>query len=504
LRAASIKNLGALPRWKEQDARVAIIDLFRPDAPRLYTYGELNGLIDGVARFLTSCGLARGSRVAILSLNRVEYIATYLGIMRARMVAVPVNVKLPAATIEFVLKDSGVALMFNDSGRGSMGVAIRSIDFDDPGPQGFASRIAPARFDTLDAEADEVAQILYTSGSTGVPKGVPLTHSGMLWALEGATRSGLEEERQIVAQPLFHMNGLMVVKSVLRNGASIVVMPSFDAKSYVQALLQFSVTRIFAVPTMLARVLREIDGKALDFSRITNITLSSAPTTESLVRKVSDAFGGAMVDVSFGSTEAGPRIFGPHSDGLPKPILALGAAVPGCDILLEDNGKASSEGVLLVRNPAVMSGYLNLPHKTAEVLRDGWYRTGDVIRRDEKGFYYFVGRADDMFICSGENIYPGDVEKMLERHPAVQQAAVVPLVDEERGQMPTAFLVIRQGMGASVEEIRSFSIASGPAYQHPRRIAFLTELPLAGTNKIDRKALIETAAEFEREGRWSR
>jgi acyl-CoA synthetase (AMP-forming)/AMP-acid ligase II len=151
-----------------------------------------------------------------------------------------------------------------------------------------------------------------------------------------------------------------------------------------------------------------------------------------------------------------------------------------------------------------MAGYLNLPEKTAQVLHDGWYRTGDVIRRDQDGFHYFVGRADDMFICSGENIYPGEVEKMLERHPAVQQAAVVPLADEERGQMPAAFVVLRNGMEAGVGDIRAFSIANGPAYQHPRRVAFVAELPLAGTGKVDRSALIARAAEFERDGRWSR
>jgi acyl-CoA synthetase (AMP-forming)/AMP-acid ligase II len=280
-------------------------------------------------------------------------------------------------------------------------------------------------------------------------------------------------------------------------------MPTFDAGLYAEALVRWRVTRVFAVPTMFARVLREIAGKSLDFSRIGHITLSSAPTTEALIRKVADAFG-AIVDVSFGCTEAGPRIFGSHPEGLPKPILALGAAVPGCDIALEAESVASNEGVLVIRNPVVMSGYLNLPGKTAEVLQGGWYRTGDVIRRDEDGFYYFVGRADDMFICSGENIYPGDVEKMLERHPAIQQAAVVPLADEERGQMPAAFIVIRKGLEASVADIRSFSIANGPAYQHPRRIAFVGELPLAGTNKIDRKALLASADEYERDGRWSR
>jgi long-chain acyl-CoA synthetase len=150
-----------------------------------------------------------------------------------------------------------------------------------------------------------------------------------------------------------------------------------------------------------------------------------------------------------------------------------------------------------------MDHYHNLPQQTAKAIQDGWYYSGDVMRRDENGFYYFVGRADDMFVCSGENVYPGEVEKLLERHPQVQQAAVVPLPDEERSQVPVAFIVTRADARPSVEEIRTFTIANGPAYQHPRRIEFVNELPWAGTNKVDRKSLIARARELEAAKGWS-
>jgi long-chain acyl-CoA synthetase len=138
------------------------------------------------------------------------------------------------------------------------------------------------------------------------------------------------------------------------------------------------------------------------------------------------------------------------------------------------------------------------------VLDDGWYRSGDVFRRDENGFYFFVGRADDMFVCSAENIYPGEVEKLLERHPQIQQAAVVPLPDEERGQVPVAFIVCKQDGAITVDETKRFAIENGPAYQHPRRVAFVPDLPWAGTNKIDRRALINRARDLEATQRWSR
>jgi len=162
-------------------------------------------------------------------------------------------------------------------------------------------------------------------------------------------------------------------------------------------------------------------------------------------------------------------------------------------------GPDENQGVLWLRSAAVMPGYLNLPGETAKRIHDGWYDTGDVMRRDADGFFYFVGRSDDMFVCGGENIYPGEVEKMLETHPAIAQAAVVPVPDEIKGQLPAAFIVVRPGLQAGIDEIKQYALTHAPAYQHPRFVQFLPEMPLAGPNKIDRRQLIERAAsEFRR------
>jgi acyl-CoA synthetase (AMP-forming)/AMP-acid ligase II len=143
-----------------------------------------------------------------------------------------------------------------------------------------------------------------------------------------------------------------------------------------------------------------------------------------------------------------------------------------------------------------MLGYHNLPDETTRRLRDGWFDTGDICRRDADGFYYFVGRADDMFVCGGENIYPGEVEAMLERHPDVLQAAVVPMAHELKGQVPVAFVVPRPGAELREQPVKDWALAHGPAYQHPRRVVVMAELPLAGTSKIDRVALKARAEEM--------
>ncbi len=192
-------------------------------------------------------------------------------------------------------------------------------------------------------------------------------------------------------------------------------------------------------------------------------------------------------------------MFGPRP-GVAKSDLALGWPLPGVEVrLVGPDGHEAAEGELWIRTPANMPGYLNLPAKTQEVLTgDGWYKSGDVFRRDEAGAYTFVGRTDDMFVCGGENIYPGEVESMLERHGDIVQACVVPVPDEIKGEKPFAFVVLRPGARLTEDEVKRFALDNAPAYQHPRGVVFMEELPLATTNKVDRKALGRIAR-----ARWS-
>jgi long-chain acyl-CoA synthetase len=162
--------------------------------------------------------------------------------------------------------------------------------------------------------------------------------------------------------------------------------------------------------------------------------------------------------------------------------------------LIDTNGELTSEGELEMRSAGLMNGYHNRPDLTTPITPDGFYRTGDVFRRDENGFYAFIGRRDDMFVSGGENIFPGDVEKMLERHPSIQQASVIPVDDVIKGTKPVAFVVLKPGVQLSVEEVKGFALEHAPAYQHPRQVWFVDAFPLASTNKIDRAVLKREAA----------
>jgi acyl-CoA synthetase (AMP-forming)/AMP-acid ligase II len=279
--------------------------------------------------------------------------------------------------------------------------------------------------------------------------------------------------------------------------ATIVLLPQFTARSYIEAIGRYRATWLTAVPPMIAMMLREADLLAsTDLSSVEFVRMGSAPVSHSLLEALNRALPQAQVTNAYGTTEAGPIVFGPHPKGLPQPEMSVGYPHPQVQLRLLDGADRNAvEGNLEMKSPAVMLGYHNRPELKAAITPDGFYVTGDVFRRDEDGFHYFVGRTDDMFVSGGENIYPGDVERMLERHPAVAQACVVPIDDDIKGTKPVAFIVPENGFRPSEAEIKEFALANAPAYQHPRFVWFVDKLPLASTNKLDRNALRRMAAE---------
>jgi acyl-CoA synthetase (AMP-forming)/AMP-acid ligase II len=231
---------------------------------------------------------------------------------------------------------------------------------------------------------------------------------------------------------------------------------------------------------------------------VRGLEIGSAPFTEALLERVREVFPEATIYNSYGTTEVA-AIFGNHPDGAPAPRTSVGFPLPTVDVrLVGDDGEAANPGELWVRCEGVMDGYHGAPDLTAEKLVDGWCRTGDVMLRDDEGWFHFVGRADDMFVCGGENVYPGAVEQVLERHPLVRQAAVVAVPDEVKGSLPVAFVVATPGVAPSEDDLRRWTLDHAPAAQHPRAVWFVEALPLAATEKIDRRTLADDAAE-----RWA-
>jgi long-chain acyl-CoA synthetase len=489
------RNLGDVFTQHRAADRIAVVDLYDGDNPRQISFADLNAGCDAAGRGLLRAGLKPGDRVGILALNRVEFLEVLFGAMRAGMVPVMINVKLPAAQVQYIVADSGSKIVFSDPEFKKLLAADTKCvlygdeyeAFKDPGvPESF--RPGP----------EDVAEQPYTSGSTGRPKGVLLGHHGQCWMIDQLvdSRDLTADDCGVISAPLYHKNALLAVKSALSAGGRVVLLARFDVKQYIRAIELYRLTMLTGVPTMYALMLQqeELLDKT-DLSSVRAMSMGSAPASAVLLDNLQARFPHARINLNYGITEGGPVLLSwKHPKGLPRPRTTVGYPLPKVEIRFE-NGPDENEGVLHTRNPGVMLGYHNLPEETARSLKDGWLDTGDILKRDADGWFYFIGRADDMFVTGGENIYPGDVETMLERHPDVMQAVVVPAPNALKAHVPHAFIVKRAESPLSEDEVKKHALANAPAYAHPRRVFFLEELPLAGTNKIDRKRLKELAAE---------
>lgn len=488
-----LKNLGCIGAQYRHERRPAVIDLWDPDHPREIDYPAFHASCDAVARGLLKHGFVPGERVGILCGNRVEFLEIFYGSMRAGVIPVLINILLPKDTIEWVMRNSGVKHVFCDSSlRAHCPADIAALEVDG---EHYAAFKDPGEFQARVPTGNEVAFHAYTSGSTGRPKGVLLSHRAHVWVAETISRDRgfCPEDRMIVAAPLYHKHAMNAIKSVLVGGSAVILMRKFDARRYVDALTRYRVTVVSGVPTIFAMVLQQRDLlEGRDFSFVRLSTMGGAPASDALIDSVAAQFSNAQIVQIFGITETSAALFGPHPLGNQRPRHSIGWPVKGNEFRLV-GGENDHFGTLLVRGPGMMNGYHNNPEETARRMQDGWYNSGDILRRDEEGWYYFVGRSDDMFISSGNNIYPLEVELMLERHPDIDQAVVVAIPDEIRHRIPVTFIVKRSGSSLSGDDVKAHSLANAPPYQYPRQVHFVESMPMNGVGKIDRKVL-ETRA----------
>lgn len=488
-----------LDRAPSSDAVVLIDRSASP--PERVTARQLRDRALRLGAGLAARGLPAGARVGLLAANCGQYYDVMFGTPGAGLVFVPLNTKLPAETQAYILDDADVQLVISDRERAPL--VPPEMPHIVIGTPEWSQLCAADPLPSPAAVADhDIAVQIYTSGSTGRPKGVLLTHRNITFTVTeyGAAMPG---EVMLVSAPLYHKNASMSSKLAFVNGGTVVLLPGFTATGYIDAITEHRVTMCSGVPTMFALVTAEIAARVAagepvpDLSSVQRAFIGSAPLTEALYDDVQRLLPDAVVSNGYGTTEAVLE-FGPHPDGKPRPKISVGHAHPKVELRLVDpaTGQDADAGELWVRSPGVMAGYHNLPDVNAERLTDGWYHTGDLMTRDADGWYFFVGRVDDMFVCAGENIYPDAVEQRLEQHPAVHQAVVVPVPDELKGQLPAAFVRIEPGHELTADEVKRHALATGPAYEHPRHVWFVDEIPLASTAKIDRNGLVARAADL--------
>ncbi len=500
LRLHPTLNLGAFIELSPAaDNDFCLIDL-AGDLPQTLTYGEFREKVARSAGAFRELGLGFGDKIALCLPNSAAFAISFLGLMRIGAVPVLANPQTTRDVLRFVIADSKCVGVLTDT------IAYPGLAQVADEKQ-LAVRIGAAaaprgwlRLDQLldGASPDSLVHPMefqdqafqpYTAGSTGEPKGIVLTHGGMLWGIEHSQRywPGSPAERGIIAAPMYHKNALRgTLKPMLRCGASTVILKRFEARQYLAALAQYQVTSCAGVPAMFAAILGHRDLlKSLDFSNLRYVSLGSSVVPEELLRELGVAFPTANIKESYGLTEGGGPLR-PPLDQRATPVGSVGVQVPEVEVKLVGSGGDTSEGELWIRSPYVLKDYANRPDLTAQKIVDGWLRTGDLFRVDESGFYYYLARTDDMFVCGGENIYPKEVENLLLSHPDVRDALVVPLPHETKGFAPAAIVVSRAGSAPEPDELRDFCAREGAAYAIPRVILTATAIPLTTAGKPDR------------------
>ena len=487
---------------------------------RELTYGELDDRARRFAGLLPTMGVKPGDTVALATGNDWRFVECLLGTLMAGAVALLVNVKLSRETLAYISRHSDTRLIVADAAIGDRITAMASAspglkailaigeglggeatDYD-----GALASATPLEEVSI-TDPDSLALLMYTSGSTGMPKGCMLSHSNTWWQARSSARCMLMDRSDVglVMGPLYHANALWaILLPMLFVGGGFVVLSQFERRSVLETIERFRITYTSGTPSMYSLILADPEIDRFDLSSIQLLQCGSAPVPEELMSRLRTRFRCEVVE-TYGLTEAGANVLTPRW-GVKK-LGSTGLPVPDVEIKITVSEHPEREcgpgevGELWSRSPANALGYLHEPQLTGERFwPGGWMRTGDLMRRDEQGYCFFCGRTDDMISVGGENVYPKEVETIVLSHPAVGDVAVVPAAHPIKGFAPVAFVVLKPGVKATENEIKQHFIAHGPAYAHPRRVFFTDVLPLSSTNKLDRGALKARAAELLPDG----
>ncbi len=472
-----------------------------PDSPAVrlgeaeLTYADLDERSARLAALLQEKGLQPGDRVGVMLPNVLEFPTAYYGVLRAGCIVVPMNVLLKRREIAFYLEDSGAQLLlawhgFAEEARG--GAEDAGTELIEVEPQSFAALLAahePAPGLAETAE-DDTAVILYTSGTTGKPKGAELTHLNLFRNAEISSRNTCEIAAGDIVfggLPLFHSFGQTVgMNATLKVGACLALVPKFDPGEALATIQRDGITHFYGVPTMYGALLHHPERESFDTSTLRTCITGGASMPVEVLRGFEQAFG-AIVLEGYGLSETSPVSSSNHPDKERKPG-SIGTPLEGVEMKVvdeDDNDLAQGEvGEIVIRGHNVMKGYWQRPDATEEAMRGGWFHSGDMAKVDEEGYFYIVDRKKDLIIRGGYNVYPREVEEVLYEHPKIREAAVLGVPHDEWGEEIGAAVVLHDGEQIDPEEVSAYVKERIAAYKYPRIVWFLDDLPKGPTGKI--------------------
>ena len=484
-------NLGAMLR---HSART------RPQKPavicreQIVSYEALDRSSDTLARWLLQQGLQAGDRVAIHWCNSVEVVNLYFACFKSGMIAVPVNNRLKPAEIAYILQHSKAKLCFSQPELAPLAEEVR-VDCQDLQALYTAlpslNDAALSRIELPEVSPDKVAAVLYTSGTTARPKGVMHTHISLTGGPQLMATLGLDESQRLLAvTQMLHISALScVLLPAIACGATVVLLPAFDAVQALDAIERWRCTTMLILPAMLRFVVEEQDRKPRDVSSV-RLCMAGGDTVPATLQEHFRALFGIAVRELYGMTESVPITC------IREGALRTGSIGPAMELvdtrvvtLAGKVAEADEVGELQVQSPANCVGYWDDPKATAATFDHGWLCTGDLVRRDADGYFWFEGRAKQIIIRGGSNISPQEVEEALYHHPAVLEAGVIGMADGVHGEKVVAFVALREGKTASEQELRDLVRSRIADYKTPERIVFLPVLPKGLTGKVQRREL---------------
>jgi fatty-acyl-CoA synthase len=488
---------------------------------RRFTFAEFGDRVARLAGALRGAGLQAGERVAFLSLNCHRLLEAYYGVLEAGCVLLPLNHRLAGPELTYILNDSGAAALFLepefvglvDSFRRDLHTVRSFHPLDGTPPVGWLSEqtyeqmLASAtayRGDLMAFDENAVAEIFYTSGTSASPKGVMLTHRNVyLHAVSVALHHRTQFEHVFLHTiPLFHANGWGAAHTITFAGGTQVMIPRFVPEEVFRLVERERATSLTLVPIMAAALVNSPARSRYDLSSVEWVSIGGAASSPVLIRDVEQALGWKCFS-GYGLTECAPSL----ATAEMKPDMQCtaeerhvlhamtGYAYPGCELRVVDteDRDVAHDGVtmgeIIARSDGVMAGYWQQPEATAEALRGGWFRTGDMAVIAKNGYILIVDRKKDIIVSGGENISSLDVEKVLLAHPDVYEVAVIPVAHQKWGEVPKALVVAKEGRKPGEAELIEFCRARLAHYKCPHSIEFCESLPKTATGKVLKRDL---------------
>ncbi|PYT03401.1 MAG: fatty-acid--CoA ligase [Acidobacteria bacterium] len=481
------------------------------------TFREVDERVNRLSSALARLGIVRGDRVAILSLNCHRFLELYYGIPQLGAVVVPINFRLTPQEIKYIVDHSGAKTIAVDPELAPLIEPVRSSleavehfilmsDVPREGYLAYEELLAGGtpQFDAPEVSDDELLGLFYTSGTTAEPKGVMLTHKNMLANIRHSegVYNYLPTDIYLHAAPMFHLADGAAVFSHTSRGATQAFIPRFNPKQVLKTISRERVSLLLLVPTMLNFLLQQPDLASYDLSSMRHLTYGASPIAPDLLQRAMKVLN-CKFGQGYGLTEASPLLTVLTNDDhvvtdekSAQRLASCGRPVEGVDVrVVKEDGsdaKPGEVGEIIARGPNIMLGYWKRPVDTEDVLREGWLHTGDLATVDDGGYIYLVDRKKDMIVTGGENVYSTEVEAVLYAHPAVKEAAVIPIPDPDWGEAVHACVALRDGKRLTADELIEFCRDQMATYKVPRSIEFIEgELPKGGTGKILKKQLRE-------------